>query len=100
MIRVRVSEGDLEGRAAVCLQVDDNGTGMTDEVLMNALLPFYSTKPTGTGLGLTLCREIVEAHGGTLEVARRPGGGVSVAIWLPPYQGLRSSVEPDSIQTP
>lgn len=90
----------VENKGGFRIDVADRGAGMTDEVLMNALLPFYSTKPTGTGLGLTLCREIVEAHGGTLEVARRPGGGVSVAIWLPPYQGLRSSVEPDSIQTP
>ena len=54
----------------------------------------------GAAVGLTLCREIVEAHGGTLEVARRPGGGVSVTLWLPPFQGLRASVEPESIQTP
>jgi signal transduction histidine kinase len=58
-------------------------------VLANALLPFYSTKASGTGLGLTLCREIVEAHGGTLEVASRDGGGVAVRIWLPPAAGLR-----------
>jgi nitrogen fixation/metabolism regulation signal transduction histidine kinase len=89
-----------EGQGGFRIEVRDRGSGMTDEVLTNALLPFYSTKPTGTGLGLTLCREIVEAHGGTLEVARRAGGGVSVTIWLPAIQGLRSSVEPDSIQTP
>jgi signal transduction histidine kinase len=52
-------------------------------VLRDALLPFYSTKPKGTGLGLTLCREIVDAHGGRLSIANRPGGGAIVTIWLP-----------------
>jgi nitrogen fixation/metabolism regulation signal transduction histidine kinase len=82
------------------MQVQDRGAGMSDEVLASALLPFYSTKPSGTGLGLTLCREIVEAHGGTLEVANRDGGGVTVRVWLPPVQGLRASFEPDSTHTP
>ena len=65
------------------LTVADRGAGMSDEVLANALLPFYSTKATGTGLGLTLCREIVEAHGGTLDLANREGGGLLVRLWLP-----------------
>ena len=65
------------------LTVADRGSGMNDEVLANALLPFYSTKATGTGLGLTLCREIVEAHGGTLDLANREGGGLVVRLWLP-----------------
>ena len=71
-------------RGGVQLELADRGTGMTEEVLANALLPFYSTKASGTGLGLTLCREIVEAHGGTLDVGNRPGGGVIVRVWLPP----------------
>ena len=71
-----------EGGAAT-LTVADRGTGMTDEVLKNALLPFFSTKEKGTGLGLALCREIVEAHRGKLRLARREGGGIVVSIWLP-----------------
>ncbi|HEX7029037.1 MAG TPA: ATP-binding protein, partial [Gammaproteobacteria bacterium] len=47
------------------------------------LLPFYSTKKSGTGLGLSLCREIVEAHGGRLNIANRSGGGLEVTFWLP-----------------
>jgi hypothetical protein len=65
------------------VEVRDRGSGMSEEVLANALLPFYSTKATGSGLGLTLCREIVEAHGGTLDLANREGGGVASRIWLP-----------------
>lgn len=65
------------------LEVSDAGPGMAPEVLEQALLPFYSTKQTGTGLGLTLCREIVEAHGGHLSLANRHEGGLKVSVWLP-----------------
>ena len=65
------------------VEVADRGGGLTESVLHDALLPFFSTKPTGTGLGLTLCREIVEAHGGRLSLANRPGGGALVTLWLP-----------------
>lgn len=65
------------------IEVADRGTGLSEGTLRDALLPFYSTKPTGTGLGLTLCREIVEAHGGRLSLANRAGGGALVSVWLP-----------------
>jgi nitrogen fixation/metabolism regulation signal transduction histidine kinase len=65
------------------VEVGDRGSGLSDTTLRDALLPFYSTKPTGTGLGLTLCREIIEAHGGRLSLANRPGGGALVTVWLP-----------------
>ncbi len=65
------------------VEVGDRGSGLSDSALRDALLPFYSTKPTGTGLGLTLCREIIEAHGGRLSLANREGGGALVTVWLP-----------------
>jgi two-component system nitrogen regulation sensor histidine kinase NtrY len=65
------------------IEVLDRGTGLSEDALRDALIPFYSTKPSGTGLGLTLCREIVEAHGGRLSIANRPGGGAVVGLWLP-----------------
>jgi two-component system, NtrC family, nitrogen regulation sensor histidine kinase NtrY len=67
------------------IAVADRGGGLTQNVLRDALLPFYSTKATGTGLGLTLCREIVEAHGGRLSLANRPDGptGAVVTLWIP-----------------
>ncbi len=65
------------------IEVRDRGPGFTSAALENALVPFYSTKESGTGLGLTLCREIVEAHGGRLRLANRDGGGAMVTLWLP-----------------
>jgi signal transduction histidine kinase len=72
-----------ERAGGVAIEVGDRGAGLAGEVLRDALLPFYSTKAKGTGLGLTLCREIVDAHGGRLSIANREGGGALVTVWLP-----------------
>lgn len=63
--------------------VRDKGPGMNKDVLQNALLPFYSTKQNGTGLGLALCREIVEAHNGQIGLSNLAEGGLEVRILLP-----------------
>lgn len=69
------------------VKVEDQGSGMSSEVLSQALLPFYSTKQSGTGIGLPLCREIIEAHGGRISMQNRVEGGLSVKVWLPSLQG-------------
>lgn len=66
------------------IEVLDRGSGMNEAVLANALVPFYSTKRSGTGLGLALAREIAEAHGGSISLSNRADGGLSVALTLPP----------------
>jgi signal transduction histidine kinase len=73
------------GEAAILIL--DRGTGMTDEEMRTALLPFVTGKPGGTGLGLPLAVEIVAAHGGTLRIARREGGGTAVTFTVPPARG-------------
>ncbi|MEW7850433.1 ATP-binding protein [Massilia aurea] len=67
----------------VRIDVMDRGSGMSDAVLTHALVPFYSTKRAGTGLGLALAREIAEAHGGRILLANRDGGGLVVTLFLP-----------------
>lgn len=65
------------------IEVLDRGKGMTEQVMTNALVPFYSTKASGSGLGLALCREIVEAHSGHIALFNREGGGLGVRVSLP-----------------
>jgi len=67
----------------VIIDVSDRGKGMSESVMNNALVPFYSTKASGSGLGLALCREIVDAHHGSIALQNRPKGGLLVRIALP-----------------
>jgi nitrogen fixation/metabolism regulation signal transduction histidine kinase len=65
------------------IEVRDRGSGMSEAVLASALLPFYSTKRSGSGLGLALAREIADAHGGRVQIANRADGGLTVTLVLP-----------------
>lgn len=67
------------------ISVSDQGKGMSEQVMANALIPFYSTKATGSGLGLALCREIVEAHHGQISLHNRKHGGLNVHVILPRF---------------
>jgi len=76
----------LIGRAdgdEVCLDIIDTGCGMDAEVLADLFRPFHTTKKTGTGLGLPTARQVVVAHGGTLDVQSEPGRGTKFTIRLP-----------------
>ncbi len=74
---------EVAADGASSVTISDRGSGMSDEVMRHALVPFFSTKAKGTGLGLALCREIVDAHRGKLRLSRREGGGMEISCWLP-----------------
>ncbi|SOZ69531.1 putative SENSOR HISTIDINE KINASE with GAF and Pkinase domains [Cupriavidus taiwanensis] len=67
----------------VVVSVQDHGTGIADDVLGQVFEPFFTTKEDGMGMGLAICRSIIEAHGGTLEVRNRRSGGSEFMFRLP-----------------
>lgn len=74
----------------VAFAVTDSGPGLGPEVRAHLFDAFWTTKEGGTGLGLTLCRAIVEAQGGTIEVASPEGAGASFRVSLPGNPGASS----------
>jgi nitrogen fixation/metabolism regulation signal transduction histidine kinase len=69
--------------ATIRLSVADSGSGMDAEALRRIFEPYFSTKATGTGLGLTIAKRNVELNGGTIHVTSAPGRGTTVTIELP-----------------
>lgn len=65
------------------IAVSDTGTGIAAEALPHIFQPFYTSKKNGTGLGLSVCNNIVQAHGGTISVKSAPGQGTTFTIYLP-----------------
>ena len=79
--RLMVEEWVEEG--SLMFQVSDTGVGIPSENLAKLFYPFYTTKAGGMGLGLTFCRQVVEAHGGTIGVESEVGKGTQVTVKLP-----------------
>jgi signal transduction histidine kinase len=75
-------ETRVEGGEYVIV-VGDDGEGISEEDLSMIFRPFFSTKEAGMGLGLTYCKDVVEAHGGSIEVASEKGVGTVVTVRLP-----------------
>ena len=71
------------GQAAAVLEVADRGPGIASEAERQLFNPFFTTKASGTGLGLPISVRIVEEHGGTIEVQSRSGGGTTFRVLLP-----------------
>ncbi|HEX7369259.1 MAG TPA: response regulator [Rhodanobacteraceae bacterium] len=78
----RTGEQALPG-TYVCLRVADTGSGMSEATLGNLFQPFFTTKSSGTGLGLVSCKRIVDSHGGVIRVTSTLGQGTCFALYLP-----------------
>lgn len=81
---VTVSSGS-EGDCAV-VRIEDQGPGIPAELIEKLGLPFFTTKNSGTGLGLMVCRNIISEHNGVMEVSSRPGCGTVFTLRLPLYK--------------
>ena len=73
----------LPGDAGVCIQVEDNGRGMSAEEREHALEPFFTTRNQGTGLGLAIVHAIMQEHGGIISIETSPGNGTTVSLLFP-----------------
>jgi len=86
-----LSAARLAGRPVVQIVLRDNGPGLSAEQMRQLFDAFYTTKANGTGLGLPICKLIVEAHGGTIAVKSAPGHGATFIITLPAAERLHVS---------
>jgi signal transduction histidine kinase len=87
VVEIRIGRADLRSEPAVRIEIKDSGHGMEPQVLERALDPFFTTRPSGTGLGLPIVNRIVEAHGGELALDSDEGEGTTVTLLVP----MRSS---------
>ena len=80
---IRGERMEAGGHATMRLVIADDGPGIPEDVLPRLFLPFYTTKPDGTGLGLAVVQKIAVNHGGTAEARNLPGGGAEFILTVP-----------------
>ena len=69
-------------KSGICINIQDNGCGISKEQLASIFQPFFTTKENGTGLGLAISRQVAEAHHGSISIESTPGQGTVFHIFL------------------
>ncbi len=69
-----------DSKSRAFIEVEDNGPGISPELLEEIFIPFFTTKPTGTGVGLSISRQIMQSHGGDIRVSSTVGGGARFVL--------------------
>jgi signal transduction histidine kinase len=87
---IEIEAGENLAGNEVWVRVRDNGPGMDAERLQRIFSPFYTSKETGTGLGLAVSKKVVDAHGGSIEAHSEPGAGTSFLLTLPKQREARA----------
>jgi signal transduction histidine kinase len=82
--RGKIDIGVHPDGGGLVVTVADHGPGIPEELRQRVFEPYFTTKPDGTGLGLALVRQTIEAHGGTIRLSETPGGGATFTVVLPP----------------
>lgn len=90
-VEIRMDRAELRGESAARIEIRDRGHGMEPQVLERALDPFFTTRPSGTGLGLPIVQRIVEAHGGELMLDSLEGQGTRVVLMVPMHAAPESN---------
>jgi len=85
--KILVAVAPAVQRAGIDLTVHDSGPGLAAGQCEAVFEPFHSTKPDGMGLGLSICRKIVHAHGGRIQASNHPRGGAVFHVFLPAAHG-------------
>lgn len=82
-VSVHRGSADAEGAGCIEIRIEDDGPGMDELTLDRAFVPFFTTRPQGTGLGLALCERMVRELDGSIRLTSQPGEGTTVVIRLP-----------------
>lgn len=82
-LRIKAEHHELDGYPGLVIAVEDSGVGVAPDRLDRLFEPFYTTKPAGLGMGLSISRSLVQAHGGRLSATRNAGHGTTFQLLLP-----------------
>jgi signal transduction histidine kinase len=98
-LTVRITRKHTQGQPWIVIDVSDTGPGISEVVAANIFDPFFTTKVRGSGLGLTICRGITDAHRGTIRAERNPdASGTTIVVELPVPSGATELLQKTALR--